>query len=271
MYRCLFGFGKRTWESGKYKVEKDDRSVCIKTINYNDWYSFVRDYKKDLYNDDIFRYGEYVFRGQRDEKWKLLSSFDRIYGKYDWQERADIEKQLIDRFIENVKRIIPNANVDCFSDVKKKNLAQHYGIPTRLLDWSYSPFVALYFAYEESSSENGSVAIWCLKKDHEIWNSNLGFELEENILSENERQKRQLGCFSILNTPAKSIDEFVEFCEKQGINVDNALTKMVLPCAERKRVLTELLSMNISASTIFGGYEGCARAAKTELELLLIK
>ncbi len=243
--------------------------MSIKTFKYETWQQFLRDYKRDLYTDGIFKYGEFVFRGQRCADWKLKSSFDREYGHYPWQQRKTIEKDLLEHFWTNSKRIIESSKLNCLKDEEKKIIAQHYGLPTRLLDWSYSPFVAAYFAYEKIRTNDGYVAIWALKKDHEIWNSDIGVQIEEKIVLENERQKRQLGCFTILNSPQQSIDDFEEDCERQDKDTDNAIYKLILPCSEWHDVLSELLAMNISASTIFGGFEGCALAAKTEVELEL--
>ncbi|MCL0113594.1 FRG domain-containing protein, partial [Klebsiella pneumoniae] len=39
-------------------------------------------------------------------------------------------------------------------------LAQHYGIPTRLLDWSYDPFVSSYFAASGVTDDSGNLAVW---------------------------------------------------------------------------------------------------------------
>ncbi len=142
-------------------------------------------------------------------------------------------------------------------------MAQHYGVPTRLLDWSYSPFIAAYFAFSGVNLNElpQNVAIWALQKEHDIWRDK-GVEIIEQISSDNERQKRQLGCFTILNNQAKSINSFVDSCEDYNEDITGALTKILIPASEYKAALQELEGMNISASTIYGGYEGCASAAR---------
>lgn len=42
-------------------------------------------------------------------------------------------------------------------------LAQHYGIPTRLLDWSYDPLVAAYFSSRPQSLSDNDICVWAMK------------------------------------------------------------------------------------------------------------
>ena len=113
------------------------------------------------------RWGDerWVFRGQNDAKWELIPSLFRIW---DESKPVSYELDLIDSFIQfsNVVKLdIPNNTLDYVHRTGKKNtvrdfvngvsydfshvvfaIAQHYGVPTRLLDFSHSPLVAAFFA-----------------------------------------------------------------------------------------------------------------------------
>lgn len=233
-------------------------------IKYESWDQFKSDYSKDLFEREYVS-GKYVFRGQRDADWSLISSFDRQYKSMEWSKRKRIEEELIKVFIHNCNNILSSV---LQTEIGSKSLAQHYGIPTRLLDWSYSPFIAAYFAFASfRSSADGRVAIWALKKDHEIWNSDLGVKIEDFLHPENDRQKRQQGCFSIINNQQISIDGFEDDCHRKGINTSGALYKITIPASEYKNALCELEAMNINAMSIYGGLEGCALAARDAVRL----
>ncbi|WP_423826964.1 FRG domain-containing protein [Sharpea azabuensis] len=99
-------------------------------------------------------------------------------------------------------------------EFKIKSLAQHYGVPTRLLDWTLSPFVAAYFAFSSTiPSRYNRIAIWALKKDHDIWNSNIGVKIMEGTYSqENVHMRKQLGCFTFINNSCPTtINNFLDF------------------------------------------------------------
>lgn len=234
------------------------------TINYDSWIHFKSQYTFDIF-DGTFCPNVFIFRGQRNSDWSLVSSFDRQYQSKPWIEKKEIEKELIDLFKTNCERGKWNLDSD---DIGIKSLAQHYGIPTRLLDWSYSPFIAAYFAFSSKGLvAQERVAIWALKKDHEIWNSNIGVTIENVLLPENDHQKRQLGCFTLINNQESSLDEFESSCTRKQYKTDGALIKMTIPASEYKTALYELDGMNINATTVYGGLEGCAQAAKDSVRL----
>src|SRR4051794_14108420 len=77
------------------------------------------------------------FRGHADSTWKLLPSLARLPNK------IEAELALIKRFKQNAYSIgdVPPES----EDWRWLFLMQHHGAPTRLLDWSENPLVALYF------------------------------------------------------------------------------------------------------------------------------
>src|SRR5215211_2210641 len=77
-----------------------------------------------------------VFRGLARSSYSNVSSLARLSGEY-----ARLERHLIRNFRKYAHRELPGPTMwDWLS------LAQHHGLPTRLLDWTFSPLVALHFA-----------------------------------------------------------------------------------------------------------------------------
>ena len=94
----------------------------------------------------------YWYRGQSDEKWSLLPGLVR-------QENGLIrESDFIARFKQNASMLLPSLPRN---DWEWLTIMQHYRVPTRLLDWSESPLVALYFAVVPHGHSDG--AVWVLE------------------------------------------------------------------------------------------------------------
>ena len=138
------------------------------------------------------------FRGQSNESWQLLPSLDRLLLKaigpdatYEAFESSTIG--LFKRHASTVLSSLPDDD-DFLSWL---TLMQHFGAPTRLLDWTESPFVALYFAVVDLDPEV-SAALWVLNpkscawiasgsKSFSVWN-HAGF----NPISKSTEGSRQL-------------------------------------------------------------------------------
>ncbi len=104
---------------------------------------------------DIGRFrSNYAFRGVSDKLYDLKTSFMRTYGTH-----PHLEQHLLRNFRKYAEISV---NESYFSDWRWMTIAQHHSLPTRLLDWTYSPFIAAHFVTDDTSKYDSDGAIWCV-------------------------------------------------------------------------------------------------------------
>jgi hypothetical protein len=133
------------------------------------------------------------YRGCSDSNYKLLPRLYRHRRITEIGQLTELEYQLMTRFRQ---RSIPFHNKPLDNDWESLFFMQHYGIPTRLLDWTENPFIALYFAVMSSNfvykmnklRYKKSASIWIL--DPICWNRRaLKHEsYDQGILSTSDEQ-----------------------------------------------------------------------------------
>src|SRR6476659_9732838 len=109
-----------------------------------------------------------VYRGDADARWPLMTSLDKLGGPERPHSKADLEEHILRNFIRYSS---PHLAHPPENEWEVLVIAQHHGLPTRLLDWTYSPLVAAHFA--TLTSERGlDRVIWRLdwKQVHRRFN-----------------------------------------------------------------------------------------------------
>ncbi|HEX7018524.1 MAG TPA: FRG domain-containing protein [Gemmatimonadaceae bacterium] len=100
-----------------------------------------------------------VYRGGADAASPLLTSLDRLGGVDPPHSKADLEEHMLRNYIRYSR---PHFGSEPVNDWEHLISAQHHGVPTRLLDWTYSPLVAAFFATRPYHDEERDRAVWRL-------------------------------------------------------------------------------------------------------------
>ncbi len=110
--------------------------------------------KDDLWNTRLGRFrSPMAYRGLNRANHPLVTSLSRLGGDF-----ANLEKHLLRNFKKYAHRDIVEHNTDWHW----LSVAQHHGLPTRLLDWTFSPYVALHFATANLEHYKHDGAVWAV-------------------------------------------------------------------------------------------------------------
>jgi len=119
-----------------------------KTFVIDDIFGISQLLTEQHYRPDLGRFRSlYVYRGMSDANYRISSSLRRVCKS----KSRDLENVILANFTKYAAYEDPSIESSIW---RQMILGQHYGLPTRLLDWSFSPLTSLHFALSETNLEN---------------------------------------------------------------------------------------------------------------------
>lgn len=234
-------------------MSNTEKKIKIATVNSVE--EFIEKINK-LDSQIIEKSKEYLmlFRGQSNADWSLSPGISRP--RYNVGDVIEVEKRLLAEFKRRaIPYLPPNFNIN--SDWEWLALAQHFKLPTRLLDWSENPLVALYFAFKAESTGNESRAVWTyvsLPDAIAEVNTSPFAQPTTKIFKPNQITQRitvQSGWFT-----AHSYGDSGFVAIDQIVSKHPMLAKFVFPDANRKEILIQLDRLGINDYSIFPDLDG---------------
>jgi len=219
----------------------------------------------------------FLFRGQKDAR-RLRTSFHRT-GRADLVRfRNEDVTALRNHLSARTKHVFNFGIPDEFGAFL--NLIQHHGYPTPLLDWTYSPYVAAFFAYRKISNEKAAKAdpdarVRIFVFDQQEWKTDWQqillllfpgphLSIGEFMSIENERMIPQQAATTV--TSLDDIESYIR--EKEDLKKKTYLSAIDLPIRDRREVVRELRYMGITAGSLFPGLDGaCEELADRNFEI----
>jgi len=255
---------------------------AIPTIRVSGWTQLIEELYRDSWDPQIERFrSPFVYRGMINACANLTTSLRRLGEGH--ENLAVIEGHLLRNFLKYAHAESPGHK----SIWHWMALAQHHGLQTRLLDWSFSPFVAMHFATEDPARFDGDAAIWCVNLNQtnrllpEVLRqaaceegsnvftvemlSAIAPSLEafeemaryEFVLfmeppSLDARIVNQYALFSLMSSPSAQLDDWLE-------RHPGTARRIIIPASLRWEVRDKLDQANINERMLFPGLDGLSR------------
>lgn len=248
----------------------------MKEIKVKSWNELQNELYRDSWNNDLGRFrSRFAYRGLSDAGFRLETTLMRLGGNF-----ADLEHHLLRNFRKYAHRNVTGGD----SIWHWLSLAQHFGLPTRLLDWTYSPFCAMHFATSDLDKFDTDGVIWAVNyvSAHKMLPGNLRLQLEREganvftveMLSESvrslnalrelsdeefllffeppsidDRIVNQFAFFSMMSDPEAVADDWIAAREATA-------RKLIIPARLKWEIRDKLDQANVTERVFFPGLDG---------------
>ena len=245
-------------------------------IRVTSWAELNDQVYRNAFNAQLGRIrSPYVFRGHCDSSYPLTTSLSRLGGEY-----VQVEHHML----RNFRKYALRSDVVSDSVWNWLAVAQHHGLPTRLLDWTFSPQVAMHFVTQDLESYHLDGVIWAVDfvGAHALLPRGLREELENESAdvftvemlerraptlarfdalakkdyvaffeppSLDDRIVNQFALFSVMSSPRARMAEWLE-------DHPELVRKLVIPKELKWEIRDKLDQANVTERVLFPGLDG---------------
>jgi hypothetical protein len=251
-------------------------------IRVSSWEELQEQLYFEAWQESLQRFrSPYVFRGLNESSHGLDTTLARLGGSY-----ADQERHLL----RNFRKYARSSSVEHDTIWNWLSLAKHHGLPTRLLDWSFSPLVSLHFATSSIHKFDQDGLLWAVKfvEAHRLLPEQLRQHLEKEgsgvftveMLTEllpeleeldalssepfvlffeppsiDERIVNQYALFSMMSSPQAELQSWLEAHPLM-------YRKIIIPAELKWEIRDKLDQANITERVLFPGLDGLSQWLK---------
>jgi FRG domain len=254
----------------------------VEDIRVTSWNDLNERLYEESWSERLGRFrSNFAFRGMQDSAFDLTTSLVRLGGDYPRHE---------DDLLRNFRKYAYH-RVD-MGDLVYNWLAlgQHHGLPSRMLDWTYSPYVAVHFATADVEMFGLDGVVWCVdyvksnkllpyalkalleREDSNIFTAEMLSEVATTLrdfddLAETEfvafieppslddRIVNQYALFSLMSSPTAHLDKWLT-------DHPHLFRRIIIPADLKWEIRDKLDQANITERVLFPGLDGLSKWLK---------